>query len=174
MDCPVRKLWPSLAGNKQVRLSFSSLSVGAEPEPLPLPAYETEAAAGLDLRAAVRSAIDLAPGKRVLIPTGFAMEIPAGFEGQVRPRSGRALREGLSLVNSPGTIDSDYRGEVGVIAINLGSEVIRIERGDRIAQLVVAPVTQMVVTECNELSSTVRLGGFGTLDIIPTCCVKQF
>ena len=145
-----------------MRLGLQRLPSGAEPNALPLPAYETKAAAGFDLRAAVRTKVVLKPGERSLIPTGFAMELPIGYEGQIRPRSGRALREGLSLVNSPGTVDSDYRGEVGVIVINLGDQPIEIERGDRIAQLVVAPIVQVNFEECTQLTQTDRgVGGFG-------------
>ena len=143
-------------------LRFLRQPSGAEPDPLSLPAYATPAAAGLDLQAANRTPITLAPGQRCLVPTGFAVAIPNGHEGQVRPRSGRALREGLGLVNSPGTIDADYRGEVGVIAINWGQDDLIIHRGDRIAQLVVAPVVRMAVTEVDQLSATERgTGGFG-------------
>ena len=143
-------------------LRFLRQPSGAEPDPLTLPNYATEWAAGLDLQAALREPLILQPGGRTLIPTGFAIEIPSGYEGQVRPRSGRALREGLGLVNSPGTIDSDYRGEVGVIAINLGTDEILIRRGDRIAQLVIAPVSRMTVSEVSDVSETSRGdGGFG-------------
>ena len=145
-----------------MKVRFLRLPSGDKPEPLSMPQYETPGSAGLDLRAAVRVPTKLIPGQRCLIPTGFALELPPGFEGQVRPRSGRALREGLTLVNSPGTIDSDYRGEVGVIVINLGHDPIIIERGDRIAQLVIAPVVQCVVVEVDELAQTHRgHGGFG-------------
>ena len=145
-----------------MELRFLRQLSGEEPEPIAIPRYETPDSAGLDLRAAVREPIVLAPGERTLIPTGFAIALPDGHEGQVRPRSGRALREGLALVNSPGTIDADYRGEVGVIAINLGQEPIRIGRGDRIAQLVIAPVTRVTPMEVTELGTTQRgTGGFG-------------
>ncbi len=116
----------------------------------------------MDLSAAVREPVTLVPGQRALIPTGYALQIPNGFEAQIRPRSGKALREGFSLVNSPGTIDADYRGEVGVIAINLGQDSVIISRGDRIAQMVIAPVVQAQIIEVSELSSTERgSGGFG-------------
>ena len=116
---------------------------------LPLPAYETAGAAGMDLRAAVteEEPIVLRPGARAAVPTGLAVALPLGFEGQVRPRSGLAARHGITQVNTPGTIDSDYRGEVKVILINLGEEDFTIRRGDRIAQLVIAPVTQAQWTE---------------------------
>ncbi|MCC6483747.1 MAG: dUTP diphosphatase [Armatimonadetes bacterium] len=129
---------------------------------LPLPAYATELSSGMDLAAAVEHVLTLLPGERALVPTGFRFEIPPGFEGQVRPRSGLALRHGISLVNTPGTIDADYRGEVKIIVINLGKEPFDIQRGDRIAQLVIAPVTQAVIEETVELSSSCRSeGGFG-------------
>jgi dUTP pyrophosphatase len=107
---------------------------------LPLPEAATPGSAGFDLRACVREPLTLAPGQRALVPTGFSIAIPTGYEGQVRPRSGLALRHGLTMLNTPGTIDSDYRGEIGVIAINLGQEPVILRRGDRIAQLVIAPV----------------------------------
>ena len=145
-----------------MRLGFKRLASAIEPEPLPLPAYATAASAGLDLQAAVRAPVTIEPGARTLIPTGFALEIPPGYEGQVRPRSGRALREGLGLVNAPGTIDADYRGEVGVLAINLGQAPIEIRRGDRMAQLVIAPIIHAQIFECDALSTTDRgAGGFG-------------
>jgi dUTP pyrophosphatase len=142
-----------------VRLRFLRQQSGHEPDPLAIPQYATAAAAGLDLQAAVREPVELNPGERRLIPTGFAIELPAGYEGQVRARSGRALREGLALANAPGTIDADYRGEVGVIAINLGQETVRIQRGERIAQLVVAPVTRCIPEEVSTLGITDRGGG---------------
>ena len=127
-----------------------------------VPAYATEHAAGVDLHAVLDAPLRLAPGQRALIPTGLAMEIPTGFEGQVRPRSGLALRHGVALVNAPGTIDADYRGEVGVIVINLGQEPVTFTPGERIAQLVVAPVTRVVFEEAAELGETGRnAGGFG-------------
>ena len=132
---------------------------------LPLPAYETAGAAGMDLRAAVAEAepIVLRPGARAAVPTGLAFALPRGFEGQVRPRSGLAARYGITQVNTPGTIDSDYRGEVKVILINLGQEDFTIRRGDRIAQLVIAPVTQAQWAEVESLDDTVRgEGGFGS------------
>lgn len=134
---------------------------------LPLPAYETPGAAGADLRAnfppSDRDGITLASGERRLIPTGLAVEIPAGFEMQIRPRSGAALKQGLGLANSPGTIDSDYRGPLGVIVINLGQDPFRIAHGDRIAQAVVAPVVQGRFKIVDNLSDTGRgTGGFGS------------
>jgi len=128
-----------------------------------LPAYETVASAGLDLRAHLDEAVTLAPGARVLIPTGLRLEIPTGYEGQVRPRSGLALKCGLTVLNAPGTIDADYRGDVGVILVNLSSQEQRIEPGDRIAQLVFAPVTQAQWEEVAELGGSGRgTGGFGS------------
>ena len=130
---------------------------------LPLPSYETEDAAGMDLRAAVSDDVVLAPGARALIPTGLAIALPPGYEAQVRPRSGLALRNGISLVNTPGTIDADYRGEVGVILINHGDEPFTVDRGMRIAQMVIAPVTQARWHETDNLSETARgAGGFGS------------
>lgn len=132
---------------------------------LPLPAYETVGSVGADLRANFpdRAPVTLAPGERRLIPTGIAVEIPAGFEMQIRPRSGLALKQGLSLPNTPGTIDSDYRGPLGVIVINLGQKPIRIAHGDRIAQAVVAPVVQARFELAETLSDTDRgTGGFGS------------
>ena len=135
---------------------------GDAPDPIPLPTYGTALAAGLDLSAAVRVPVTLDPGGRVLIPCGFALAIPAGFEGQVRPRSGRALRDGLTVLNSPGTIDADYRGELKVILINLGQAPIVLARGDRIAQLVLAPVVQMAPRWVAALDGTTRGSqGFG-------------
>jgi dUTP pyrophosphatase len=129
-------------------------------EPLPLPAYATAGSAGLDLRADV--GVTLAPGERALVPTGLAVAIPEGYEGQVRPRSGLALREGVTCLNSPGTIDSDFRAEVGVILVNLGQAAVNIARGDRIAQLVIAKVERAELTESGTLSPTPRgQGGFG-------------
>lgn len=133
---------------------------------LPLPAYETEGAAGLDLRAAIAEGLSLAPGERALVPTGLAMQLPAGFEGQVRPRSGLAVKHGVTVLNAPGTVDSDYRGEVKVPLINLGQEPFAIVRGDRIAQMVIAPVTRAVLTEVAGLDATTRgAGGFGSTGV---------
>ena len=130
---------------------------------LPLPAPASPGSAGLDLRAAVESEVVMAPGARVLVPTGLVLEIPPGWEGQVRPRSGLALRHGITLPNAPGTIDSDYRGEVAVILANGGDEPFVIRRGDRIAQLVVAPVSTVEWIESDELSASAREGGgFGS------------
>ena len=127
-----------------------------------LPRYMTAHAAGMDLSSALDDVLELAPGKRALVPCGFAIAIPEGYEGQVRPRSGLALKHGLSIPNAPGTIDSDYRGEVCVLVINLGEEAMRIAPGDRIAQLVISPVTRAELDEVESLDDTSRgSGGFG-------------
>lgn len=131
-------------------------------EDLPLPAYATSGSAGMDLRAAVEADVVMQPGERMLVPTGISVAIPEGFEGQVRPRSGLGLRHGISMVNSPGTIDSDYRGMIQVILINHGDDPFTIHRGDRIAQLVIAPVARAVLVESESLPDTARSnGGFG-------------
>lgn len=134
-------------------------------EGLPLPSYESHGSAGMDLRAAVHQdePISLPPRKRVLVPTGLSIELPSGHEGQVRPRSGLAIKNGISLINTPGTIDEDYRGEVMIPLVNHGEETFEITRGMRIAQLIVAPVIQVAVEEVDELSGTDRgAGGFGS------------
>jgi dUTP pyrophosphatase len=134
-------------------------------EGLPLPAYETAQAAGMDLRAAVPEdePLTLRPGSRFAVPTGLAFALPRGFEGQVRPRSGLAFKHGITCLNSPGTLDGDYRGEVKVILINHGEEDFVIRRGDRIAQLVIAPVLQAAWAEVESLDETGRgVGGFGS------------
>lgn len=129
---------------------------------LPLPAYATAGAAGMDLLAACREPVTLEPGRWAVIPTGLELALPSGYEGQVRPRSGLAARHGVTVLNSPGTIDADYRGEVGVILINLGREPFEVRRGDRIAQLVVAPVTTAQLEEAETLDRSDRgAGGFG-------------
>jgi dUTP pyrophosphatase len=130
---------------------------------LPLPAYATAHAAGVDLLAAVAETVALAPGDRRLIPTGISIALPPGYEAQVRPRSGLALKHGVTLLNSPGTIDADYRGEIGVILINLGEAPFAIGRGDRIAQLIVAPVVRVAWREAEGLPGSERgSGGFGS------------
>jgi dUTP pyrophosphatase len=132
---------------------------------LPLPAYQSQHAAGFDLMAAVASdaPVILGPGERGLVPCGIAIALPEGFEAQVRPRSGLALRHGVTVLNSPGTIDADYRGEIQAILINLGTEPFTITRGLRIAQMIVAPVTRARIVEVAELDATVRgAGGFGS------------
>lgn len=133
-----------------------------EDKDISLPRYMTEGAAGLDLVAAVSQDVTLAPGERSVVPTGFSMAVPHGYEAQVRPRSGLAAKHGITLPNAPGTIDSDYRGEVCVILANMGSEPFTVERGMRIAQLVVAPIVQVRLEEVGDLDETVRgAGGFG-------------
>ena len=135
---------------------------------LELPAYETANSAGVDLRAAVAESvpITLLTGERTLIPTGLAMEIPEGYEAQIRPRSGLAIKNGVTALNSPGTIDADYRGEVQVILINHGAEPFTVERGMRIAQMVIAPVTQVTFATTDDLSDTERgSGGFGSTGV---------
>lgn len=144
----------------RVRVRIARLA-GAED--LPLPRYATAGSAGADLHAAVAGELALAPGQRALVPTGFAVALPPGYEGQVRPRSGLALRYGVTLPNAPGTIDSDYRGELKVLVWNAGTETFVIRRGDRIAQLVVAPVSRADWEEAGELGGTERdAGGFGS------------
>ncbi|MEM9332722.1 MAG: dUTP diphosphatase [Pseudomonadota bacterium] len=137
-------------------------------EGLELPAYETEDAAGMDLRAAVPQddPVHLAPGARILVPTGLIMEIPKGYEGQIRPRSGLAFKNGITCLNTPGTIDADYRGEVMVLLIHLGDTPFLIERGMRIAQMVIAPVSQVIIEEVSLANETERgSGGFGSTGV---------
>ena len=129
---------------------------------LPLPSYQSDGSSGLDLCAAVNKELTLQPGDIELIPTGLSISLPEGYEAQIRSRSGLALRYGLGFVNAPGTIDADYRGEIGVIAINWGKKPLTIKRGDRIAQMVIHTVSRAIVEEVNELDSTKRgEGGFG-------------
>ncbi len=138
----------------------------AHAEDLPLPSYESEFAAGMDIRAALDESIKLKPGSRALIPTGLKMALPKGYEAQIRPRSGLAYRNGITMLNTPGTIDADYRGEVKVLAVNLGDEPFVINHGDRVAQMVIAPVTQAEVKEVEDLSETERgTGGFGSTGV---------
>lgn len=133
---------------------------------LPLPEYETDGSAGCDLRAALKEPITLQPGKRALIPTGLKMALPKGYEAQIRPRSGLAYRHGITMLNTPGTIDSDYRGEVKVLAINHGEEEFTIKHGDRIAQMVIAPIQQIEIQQVYELPKTRRGdGGFGSTGV---------
>ena len=146
--------------NNRITVDLHRLANGAD---LPLPSYATRDGAGADLMAAIDKPILLEPGDRVLVPTGIALGIPSGFEAQVRPRSGLAIKHGITGLNSPGTIDSDYRGEIRVILINHGDETFRIERGMRIAQLVVAPVVRAVWHELEVLEQTERgTRGFGS------------
>ncbi len=132
---------------------------------LPLPRYMTAGAAGADCYAAVREPLRLAPGARVLVPLGFSLAIPPGFEAQLRPRSGLALKAGITLLNSPGTIDADYRGPVGAILVNLGQDEFVIARGDRVAQIVIAPVSQVAFTVVEQLAESGRSGGFGSTGV---------
>lgn len=146
-----------------MNVTFRKLS---HAENLPLPSYESEYAAGMDVRAALVEPVKLKPGKRELIPTGLQMALPKGYEAQIRPRSGLAYRNGITMLNTPGTIDADYRGEVKVLAVNLGEETFVIEHGDRIAQMVIAPVTQCEVREADVLPGTERgEGGFGSTGV---------
>lgn len=150
---------------KRPKLGLKRLPHGAG---LPLPGYQSADAAGFDLPAAIPEGIPLvlAPGARVLVPTGFAFVLEPGFEAQVRPRSGLALKDGITVLNSPGTIDADYRGEVQVILANLGKVSFEITRGMRIAQCVVAPVTQAALGEIEDLDETARgAGGFGSTGV---------
>jgi dUTP diphosphatase len=151
---------PRSAGRVRVRIVRLKHAIG-----LPLPTYQSKGAAGLDLLAALdtQHPLTLAPGARALVPTGLVLELPGGFEAQVRPRSGLALNYGIAVLNSPGTIDSDYRGEVGVVLANLGHAPFEIRRGERIAQLVVHPVAHADLVEVDAVSETPRGdGGFGS------------
>ena len=145
----------------------------AEPgEPLvPLPRYMTPGSAGMDIAAALTESVVLAPLQRCVIPTGFALALPQDYEAQIRPRSGLALRQGLTILNAPGTIDADYREEVKVLLINLGDKPVEVKRGDRVAQLIVAPVACVCWTEVDTLDSTQRHGGFGHTGT--AACVDQ-
>jgi dUTP pyrophosphatase len=147
---------------RHVEVGIKRLSHGAD---LPLPDYQSALAAGLDLLAAVPAdaPIELVPGARALVPTGIAIALPPGFEGQVRPRSGLAARHGITVLNTPGTVDADYRGELQVILVNFGAEPFVISRGMRIAQLIAAPVQRIKLVEVDALESTARAqGGFGS------------
>lgn len=146
-----------------MRMRVRRLAHGAG---LPLPDRASTGSAGFDLRAAVAAPVVLRPGERALVPTGLVLEIPSGYEGQVRPRSGLAVRHGVTVLNAPGTVDSDYRGEVAVALVNLGAEPYTVERGDRIAQLVVARVEAVELEEADELAPTARGdGGFGSTGV---------
>jgi dUTP pyrophosphatase len=139
------------------------LRVKKKDEGVALPKYETSGSAGLDIRAFITSDLDIPPMGRVKIPTGLFLEIPKGYEAQIRPRSGLAIKWGITLLNSPGTIDSDYRGELEVILFNTGSESFTVKNGDRIAQMVISPVVRAVISEADHLSETERgAGGFGS------------
>ena len=153
----------TMPASATVKVPLKRLDNGAD---LALPQYETAGSAGADIRAAVDAPLRLEPGQRALVPAGFAMALPAGYEAQVRPRSGLAVKNGITVLNAPGTIDSDYRGEVRVPLINLGDEAFTIERGMRIAQLVIAPVVQAGFNEVSDLDETERgEGGFGSTGV---------
>ncbi|MBZ0134970.1 MAG: dUTP diphosphatase [Planctomycetes bacterium] len=144
----------------ELKLNIKRLPHG---EGLPVPAYQSEHAAGADVHAALDGPVMLQPGKHAMIPTGFCYEVPHSFEMQVRPRSGLAFKHGVTVLNAPGTIDSDYRGELKVLLINHGPEPFEIQRGERIAQIIIAPVSSATFTEVDELSDTTRGdGGFGS------------
>lgn len=146
-----------------MELSLRFRRLNSEDSDLPLPRYMSEGAAGMDVVAALQEPLTLGPGERGLVPTGWAVEIPAGFEVQVRPRSGLAFTHGVTVLNAPGTIDSDYRGEVGILLVNHGSEPFQVVRGERVAQLVVGRVYQPAVVEAAQLGETKRgRGGFGS------------
>ncbi|WP_120498070.1 dUTP diphosphatase [Kiloniella sp. EL199] len=146
-----------------VEISIVQLSHG---EGLPLPSYATPQSAGMDLLAAIENSIELTPGDRLLVPTGLKIALPSGYEAQIRPKSGLALKHGITLVNTPGTIDADYRGEIGVIIMNLGKETFTIERGAKIAQMVIAPCIQASWSTVTSLDSTSRgEGGFGSTGV---------
>ncbi len=149
-------------GEPPLRLAVKRLPHAFLPPEIPLPTLATPGAAGFDLQAAVTDDVVVAVGARVRVPTGLTLAVPLGHEGQVRPRSGRAWNEGLTVLNAPGTVDSDYRGEVQVLLVNLGQGPVTIRRGERIAQLVVCPVPRVEVVEVESLDTTVRgAGGFG-------------
>jgi dUTP pyrophosphatase len=149
-----------MTGGSQLAVPVTVLPHG---DGLPLPAYASEGAAGVDLVAALDAPLELAPGKRAAVPTGIALALPPGYEAQVRPRSGLALRHGVTVLNSPGTVDSDYRGEILVILANLGGETVTIRRGERVAQLVVAAVQRIAWRRVAELPTSLRGGaGFGS------------
>jgi len=146
-----------------VNVAITRLPHGAD---LPLPAYATEQAAGLDLLAALTTPVTLPPLGRALVPTGISIALPAGFEAQVRPRSGLALKQGITVLNAPGTIDADYRGEIGVILVNLSETPVTLQRGDRIAQLLLARVERLAWDEVAALPTTARgAGGFGSTGV---------
>jgi len=144
---------------ERIKVKFRRLDEGSG---MPLPTYESEGSSGIDLRAAIREEVMLESGEIKLIPTGLAVSIPRGYEGQIRPRSGLALKYGIGVANSPGTIDSDYRGEIGIIVINWGKRSLTIKRGDRIAQMVITKVCRADIIEVDDLDPTPRgEGGFG-------------
>jgi len=156
MTCDIIAAVPKKTSGKKV-----TVLIQAQEEAV-LPRYETEGAAGMDLRAHLDAPVAIAPGARALIPTGLRLAIPPGYEGQVRPRSGLAQRHGVTILNAPGTVDSDYRGEIKVIMINLGQQPFTVKPGDRIAQLIVAPVARAELVQTDELPQSERgEGGFG-------------
>lgn len=153
-----------MSGMEPIRILFQKMEHARE---LPLPQYETPGSAGVDLRAANREPVTLKPGERVLIPTGLKISLPEGYEAQIRPRSGLAFKHGITMLNTPGTIDSDYRGEVKILAVNLGEDPYDIGYGDRIAQMVIAPVQQVIIKEVDQLPESERgAGGFGSTGVI--------
>jgi dUTP pyrophosphatase len=154
MPCPV---------TTELRILISRLH-DTGTDPVPLPSYMTPDAAGMDIYADLAEDLTLLPLVRALIPTGFALAVPQGYEAQIRPRSGLALRSGLTILNAPGTIDADYRDEVKILMINLGNQPVTVQRGDRIAQLIVAPVVRVQWQEVDRLAATERAGGFGHTD----------
>ena len=132
---------------------------------LPIPSYQTDRAAGMDLFAAIDKPIELSPLERIIVPTGLKLSLPSNMEAQIRPRSGLAFKQGITVLNAPGTIDSDYRGEIKILLINLGQNIFKIEHGDRVAQLVIAPITQANLHVVLKLDATQRgHGGFGSTD----------
>ena len=147
--------------SERLEVEIAALRVGSQETPLP--AYQSEHAAGMDLPAALAESVTIAPGKRALIPTGWSFAIPPGFEGQVRPRSGLAMKHGITVLNTPGTIDADYRGEVKVVLANFGDQEFTIRHGDRIAQLVICPVAKATLHIVTSLEVTARGdGGYGS------------
>ena len=148
---------------ERIKILFKRLDHGNDVQ---LPSYESSEAAGMDVRAAMESPMTIEPGGRELIPTGFQVALPRGYEAQIRPRSGLAYKKGITLLNSPGTIDSDYRGEVKILVINHGSEPFTVSHGDRIAQMVISPVHKADVLEADKLPGTLRgEGGFGSTGV---------
>ncbi|WP_069130903.1 dUTP diphosphatase [Rhodohalobacter halophilus] len=152
-----------MSAGDPIKVYFKKLEHGKD---LPLPKYESDEAAGMDIRAALDEPLVLKPGERTLIPTGLKMALPFGYEAQIRPRSGLAYKHGITMLNTPGTIDSDYRGEVKVLAINHGTETFTVQHGDRVAQMVIAPVYQPRVVETADLPESNRgTGGFGSTGV---------
>jgi len=146
----------SMIGMEQIKIQIKRLRKNGA---IQMPRYMTEGSSGMDLFACLEADVTLEPGERRLVPTGISVAIPEGFEGQIRPRSGLAVQKGIGIVNGPGTIDADYRGEIGILLINLGKEAFEIRHGDRIAQMVISPVVRAVLEEVDDLSPTGRQGG---------------